>query len=140
MSFSCNDDMYVPDAAIKSTFKEMFPKAIFVEWEMEKGYINAEFTHDGARKDAWFDTSGKWLMTETDIRSSKIPAAIKSTLSTSEYTSWRIDDVDYLEFASSKPVYVLDMEKGENEADLYFAADGTLIEVKTDNDLKYHLP
>jgi hypothetical protein len=140
LSFSCSDDMYTPDAAVKTTFKSMFPKAVFVDWEMEAGYVNAEFTHDGARKDAWFETNGTWLMTETDIRSSKIPAAIKNALDKSEYAGWRIDDVDYLEFANAEPLYVLDMEKGESEVDLYFAADGTLKEAKQDSDLKYHMP
>jgi len=140
LSFSCSDDMYTPDAAVKATFKSMFPKAIFVDWEMEAGYVNAEFTHDGTRKDAWFETNGSWLMTETDIRSSDIPAAIKNALNQSEYADWRIDDADYLEFADADPMYVLDMEKGENEVDLYFAADGTLKETKKDSDLKHHIP
>ncbi|MDD3491275.1 MAG: PepSY-like domain-containing protein, partial [Paludibacter sp.] len=93
-----------------------------------------------SRKDAWFETNGTWLMTETDIRRSKIPAAVKSTLDKSEYAGWRIDDVDCLEYANADPVYVLDMEKGESEVDLYYAADGTLKETKQDSYLKYHMP
>lgn len=140
VAISCNSDMYVPSDAIKSTFKSMYPKAKFVDWEFEAGYVNAEFSDDGKRKDAWFDTDANYLMTETDIKTSKVPAAIKATLSKGEYAKWRIDDVDYLEFATAAPMYVLDIENGDQDVDLYFSPDGELLEVRKDDDLPHHLP
>lgn len=140
LSFSCTERKYSPDSAVKTTLKSMFPNAYFVEWEMEAGYIHAEFTYEGNEKDVWFDMDGKWLMTETDIRASKIPAAIKTALTQTKYADWRIDDVDYIEFYNADPVYVLDVEKGESEVSLYFAPDGTLKQEKNEKDIEHHLP
>lgn len=137
---SCSNDYYVPNSDIKGTFKTMYPKVLFVDWEQKLGFAKAEFRANGSEKDAWFDTSGKWLMTETDLRANKIPANVKAAIKATKYSAWRIDNVDYLEYADSKKVYVIDLEKGEAEVELHFSADGKLIKEKTDDRRAYHLP
>ena len=140
VAISCSEDYYVPNSAVKATFKAMFPKAVFVDWEQEMGFAKAEFRADGKEKDAWFEMSGNWLMTETDLRSKDIPAAVKTAINQTKYSTWRIDDVDYLEYADSKTMYVIDLEKAEAEVELHFSADGTLIKEKTEDRRAYHLP
>lgn len=139
-AFSCSNDYYVPNADVKGTFKSMYPKAAFVDWEQELGYAKADFRLDGKEKDAWFETSGTWLMTETDLRAKDIPAAINAAIKKTDYAAWKIDDVDFLEYADSSQVYVIDVEKGESDVELYFSPDGTLLKTVTDDTKPYHLP
>lgn len=101
----------------------MYPKASFVDWEKELGYAKAEFRQDGSKKEAWFKTTGPWLMTETDLRTKDIPSATEATIKRTNYAAWRIDDVDYLEYDDSINVSVIDMEKRESDVELHFTSE-----------------
>lgn len=54
---------------------------------------------------------------------------MKSSFQSSDYSSWRVDDVDYIERADMADLYVLDVESGELDADLHYSADGILVKV-----------
>lgn len=141
LALSCSDDHYAPNADVKSTFKAMYPKATFVEWETELGYVKAEFRADGKEKDAWFEANGAWVMTETDLRVKDLPAAITKAISESDYANWKIDDVDYLEYADQTNIYVVDVEKkGQSDVELFYSPDGTLIKIETEEIYPYHRP
>ncbi len=60
----------------------------------------------------------------------------------SEYASWKRDDIDKLERTGVETVFVIEVEKQNQEVDLYYSADGTLIKsiVDTDDDNSEHLP
>lgn len=125
---SCDDDI-IPDKVVTDTFKNMFPKAKYVEWEMEYGYYVAEFRHDGYEKEAWFDTSGDWKLTNTDYERN-VPDVVKTALDKTEYVAWRIDDVHFIEWKDKDSFYVVEVEKGEMEKELYFSKEGELLEEK----------
>ena len=59
----------------------------------------------------------------------------------SEYASWKRDDIDKLERTGVETVFVIEVEKQNQEVDLYYSADGTLIKsiVDTDDDNSEHL-
>ena len=38
----------------------------------------AEFHQNGQEVDAWFDASGQWMMTETDVLFANLPAEVKT--------------------------------------------------------------
>lgn len=60
----------------------------------------------------------------------------KSAFESSEYAKWKIDDVDMLERLDMETVYVIEVESGKQEFDLYYSAEGILIKnvADTDND------
>ena len=121
---SCDNDddgsIAVP-AELQSAFSSKFPNAANVKWETKSGYYVADF-YDGYEASAWFTQDGKWQMTETDIPYNALPQAVKTSFESSEYASWKRDDIDKLE--------------------RYYSADGTLIKsiVDTDDDNTEHLP
>ena len=123
---SCDNDddgsIAVP-AELQSAFSSKFPNAANVKWETKSGYYVADF-YDGYEASAWFTQ------------------AVKMSFENSEYASWKRDDIDKLERTGVETVFVIEVEKQNQEVDLYYSADGTLIKsiVDTDDDNNEHLP
>jgi len=124
---SCDDnDGIRVDPVIDDAFRALYPGASRVEWEYRGDYYVADFDNNRIDAEAWFDRGGAWCMTETDIRYSALPAAVRAAFEGSEYASWKVDDVDRLEYPDRETVYVIEVERGRDEADLYYTADGVL--------------
>lgn len=81
-------------------------------------------------------------MTETDLPYQALPAAVKSAFESSEYAKWKVDDVDMLERPDMEKVYVIEVESGKQEFDLYYSEEGILVKsvADTDNDSENYLP
>lgn len=62
-------------------------------------------------------------MTETDLPHASLPEAVKNAFKNSEYGQWSLDDVDMLVREGMEPVYVLEVEQGPREMDLYYNAE-----------------
>lgn len=139
---SCNDDddNYTPDGKIQEVFITKYPNAERVEWEKKQDHYVADFYLDGIKREAWINAQGEWVMTESDIRFDALPAEVQTAFEASEYKAWKIDDVDMLERVEMEPVYVIEVEQGKQEIDLYYAADGTLIKAVEDTDNEDHRP
>lgn len=138
---ACSDNNgVIPDATIVNAFNSKYPDAKNVEWETKADYKVAEFRNGSYETEAWFDASGKWMMTETDIPYNQLPQAIRMHFESSEYASWKKEDVDKLERANTATVYILEVEKGETEIDLYYAEDGALIKTIADGENTGHQP
>lgn len=132
---SCkNNNKYRPDAIIITAFNNQFPQAKQIEWEPKQGYQVAEFHDNGTESKAWFDNKGKWMMTESNLKYSALPQPIRNDFEKSTYYSWKKNDIDKVERLGMSPVYVIGVEKEEQDTDLYYSEDGTLI--KTINDVK----
>ena len=71
-------NQYRPDAKIVAAFNNKYPQSDKVEWEQKQGYYVAEFREDGIEHEAWFDGTGKWVMTESNLRYSSLPQAIRT--------------------------------------------------------------
>ncbi len=134
------------DSAVK-TLTAMYPDATNISWSINGSYYVADFscpiTRAGGTTDctAWFDYSGKWYMTETDITFADLPEAVQAAFLASEYASWTIDDVDMLERTGVETIYVIEVEGIENgvkvEYDLYYTEDGTLVKAVADAEEDY---
>lgn len=140
--YSCdnNDNESISvTSEVKAAFSSKYPNVKNVEWETKSGYYVADF-HNGYESSAWFTADGKWHMTETDIPYAALPDPVKSTFEGSEYASWRKDDVDKLERENVETIYVIEVEKTNQEVDLYYSTEGVLIKSIVDIDNDDHLP
>lgn len=138
--YSCSDDdnNYQPDDIVLRAFETKYPEASRIEWENKAGYKVADFRLDSYETEAWFQSDGSWLLTETDIPYNNLPQAVKSSFETGNYASWRVDDVDKLDRPDVETVFVIEVESGNQEIDLYYSEDGTLIkEIKNDGNNIY---
>ena len=133
---SCDDDdnNYLPDQTITKAFDEKYPDAGKVEWETKGGYEVAEFHVSGNETEAWFDNKGNWVMTKTEINFGLLPEAVRTSLKDSEYKDWKSTDFDKLERSNAATVYVIEVEQGEQEFDLYYTEDGILLKAIPDDD------
>lgn len=138
---ACNDDDdHHRNPAAERTFKTMYPGATSVRWEGIRGYSVADFRYEGYERDAWYNREGVWFMTETDIPFNDLPAGVKTSFGASEYAQWTVDDVDMVERKDIETVYILEVEQGNQEYDLYYTEDGTLIKAVPDGDNDYLPP
>ena len=134
---SCDndDDGPIPSyvsAETKTAFDEKYPSAKDVEWETRNDYLVVDFKQDKVEKEAWFDNSGTWYMTETDIPFVRLPDMVKTAFQQGEYSTWKVDDVDMIERRDVETVYVLEVEQGNSEVDLYYSSDGILVKTVLD--------
>lgn len=132
---SCDDDddNITPDEVVVKAFEAKYPGATRVEWENKQGFKVVDFILDALEMEAWFDDKGTWYLTETDLPFASLPEAIRTAHAAGKYATWRVDDVDKLERTNTATVYVVEVEQGETEYDLYYAEDGTLIKEVADN-------
>lgn len=136
---ACDDDnddkRYTPDSAITKAFAEKYPDAQRISWENKHGYEVAEFYLDKYDTEAWFDNQGKWILTETEIPLSILPAAIRDDIAAGPYAQWVVkNEVDKIERPDTPTLYIVEVEKGEQEMDLYYMENGVLIKEVPDDD------
>ena len=128
---------------VLKTFAEQFPGAENVMWSVKGNYAVANFYWTGSRAaigqtncSAWFDNSdGAWSMTETEVRFTSLPQAVKEAFEASEYATWQIDnevDVLYRNGEVEPEVYVLEVKLDGREMDLYYTPDGVLVKSLAD--------
>lgn len=131
----CNDDddTYTPDENIQKAFTNKYPNASRVKWEKEYGFYVVDFYFDGFDREAWINTQGEWVMTESDILYNDLPPKVQSAFKESEYKDWKIDDVDMFERVDMETVYVIEVEQRKQETDLHYTEDGTLFKIVNDS-------
>ena len=132
MSCDDDDDKFTPESIVTKAFDTKYPDAQRVSWENEAGYVKAEFYTGSYEAEAWFDPQGNWMLTETDLPYNALPQTVKNSFEASLYAKWKIDDVDMLERPDAGTIYVLDVENGEQDADLHYTEGGILIKEVTD--------
>ncbi|RQP18258.1 PepSY-like domain-containing protein [Parapedobacter defluvii] len=135
MLTSCtNDDAVAPQNRAEENFRKKYPDATAVEWEREGTYFIAEFKVGSLEKEAWFDDRGSWKLTETDLPYADLPAEVKKAHEAGDFSAWTVDDVDVVERDGFETIFVLEVERGNTEYDLYYLADGTLVKAFPDDD------
>ena len=136
-----NDDNLDVLDKLQAAFSQKYPEAS-PKWKTRSNYYIADFHGRNYESEAWFTSGAVWLMTETDLPYAALPEAVKNAFQNSEYGSWRPDDVDMIEREGMEPVYVLEVEQGPREMDLYYNAEGILIRAVEDSedDSENYLP
>jgi len=137
---SCKSDGYIPPQNVVNAFKAQYPSAKRVEWEVKNTYQVAEFYVGSTEFEAWFDNDGKWIMTESDIKYNSLPVVIRNSFESGEYAKWKVEDIDKLERAGMETLYIIEVELGEQEIDLHYLENGTLVKTVTDKDHQGYLP
>lgn len=128
-------------AEVQASFAEQFPGARDVEWEVRGTYAVADFSYADSLSGSWVSstawynqTDGTWLMSEYDLRFERLPEAVKTAFQQSEYAGWHVDDVDLIRRDGVTLLYVVEVEQGGQEMDLYYAEDGVLVKALADTD------
>ena len=113
--------------AVKESFAKRFPKAKEVKWSKEDATeFEAEFEIDEAEQSVNFDQAGKWLVTETEIKSSQLPASVKATIA-KEFAGYKIEEAEKTDAASEGVFYEVELEKGELNYEVQISSDGKVL-------------
>jgi hypothetical protein len=91
--------------AVKGAIKSKFPTATNIKWEHEGKDYEAGFKNDKLKQSALFDKTGKWLVTETQIESSKLPKAVSDAFA-KEYPGYSLNESEILDTADSGRRYM----------------------------------
>ena len=73
-----------------------------------------------------FDQSGKWIVTETEIKSSELPAAVTASLG-KELPGYKIDESEKVETADKGTYYEVVMKKGKSIMEVEISGDGKVM-------------
>ncbi len=134
-----NAKMQISESA-KEALVGKYPQATDITWTTVNNYVVAGFnvpfsrTSTNVRMNAWFDNSGKWYMTESDVPFAELPNPVKVAFAASQYSQWTVDDVDRLERNGTEIIYVIEAEQAEQEIHLYYSPDGVLVKELLDLD------
>lgn len=115
-------------SSVKEAFKNRFSIAEKVKWELEYDNYEADFTVGKSDFTAVFDKEGKWLLTQTYLKSTDIPKKVKETLTKEfgESSSYKLEDVNKQEAADNTVKYEMDVEKGTRHYLVLISESGEL--------------
>lgn len=132
--FTAISQVEVP-ANVKDGLTKKFPTATKVKWEKENDVeFEASFKLDGKSMSANFDTQGKWLETEWEIRIKELPETVVNAV-TDKYPGFKIDVAEYCETPDFTG-YEMEIEKKEGklevEKEIQVSKDGKSIKELTE--------
>jgi hypothetical protein len=117
---------------VTQSFKTTYPNQTDVEWESEGDYFESEFEVNGKEKSVVFDKEGNIVLTETEINTSELPAAVIQYLA-NNYSTVDIEEAEKIE-SSEGLRYEVVIEIDDDEAELIFDGQGNFIELEQDED------
>ena len=118
-----------PSKDVRNEFNRMYPSAWDVEWENQGTYWEVSFETgsrpDGTDHKAWYDKSGNWVQTCTEVLLSAVPQSVKDYLMASEFGTGQFEDNDAEFFETqSGNFYRFDIRMGGREIDVDVTEDG----------------
>lgn len=134
----------VPEAVLKA-FENKYGDVKDVKWEKKNDYNVARFQSGAITKagdsyatSAWYDNDGSERQVDQDIPFANLPEAVKVAFDAYQkkmYADWKTDDeVDVVKRLDMSLVYIIEIEKGKEERELSYTADGILLKDVLDND------
>ncbi len=123
-------------APVNEIFKSKFSIAEKVTWSLDYDKYKAEFNVSKFEYTVTFSQEGKWLKTETFLKSSELPKVIKEKLAKEygELSDYKIEDPEKVE-TSDSITYEMEVIKGDSTYKMIISENGEIIskEEKTAN-------
>ena len=113
---------------IRQAFQARFPNAKDPEWKIKSDQnYEAEFTLQGTEIAAKFDSTGKWLETESAIPPAKLPQAVRD-IAASQFQAYKVVETQSVErWNDARQIYELHFESAAQIVKAQFNADGTIL-------------
>jgi hypothetical protein len=114
--------------AVKKAFEKRFPTVKPLEWKLKSNTIyEAEFTIQGTEVTAMFDSTGKWLETETAIAPGKIPQLVNDAAA-KQFKGYRVIETQSIERqGETNLIYELHFQNATQIIKAQFSSEGTLL-------------
>lgn len=112
--------------AVKVSFVKAFPNVKSINWSKEsETEFEAEFKNGEMEQSANFDATGKWLVTETEIKKTDLPPLVQAALK-KEFDGYKIEEAEKVETPEGIS-YEVEVEKGELTYSVQLAKDGKIL-------------
>jgi len=117
-------------ATAKAAFAAKYPTAQKVKWSVEKpGEFEVEFTLNKVESSALYDATGKLLETESEIKDSELPQAVKATIA-KDFAGYKLDEIEISTDAKGAVTYEMEAVKGKAKFEVSFDTNGKLLSKK----------
>ena len=114
-------------ASVQKAFQSKFPNVSGVKWEMEnKNSYEGAFSQNKKKMTATFDKDGKWMETETEIESAKLPPAVLQTIS-KQFAGYTIKESVQTATPDMALAYEADLKKGKEILEVKFSVGGEVL-------------
>jgi hypothetical protein len=136
VSSACAQRMKESDvpAVVKQAFTKQFASAKGVKWSKEsETEFEAEFKTSQGEQSANFDTSGKWLITETEISEKSLPAVVMQTLER-EFAGYKVEESERAETPDKGSFYEIKLEQGRKTIIAQISGDGKIVKVEEEKE------
>ncbi|MDH4473270.1 MAG: PepSY-like domain-containing protein [Fluviicola sp.] len=118
--------LVIPDA-VSASFKQHYPNAEDVEWEMEDNNYEAEFEANETETSVVMDANGGILETESEIEVTMLPKAAQDYMTTN-YKGQKVTEAAKIVLADGTVQYEAEVKR----KDVLFDANGVFIEEETE--------
>ena len=113
-------------SVVLNIFKQKFPKAVDVEWELKNQLYKVEFEIGHKDHEAWINSTGGIVKHKQDITANELPREVAASISKS-YKGHRIDDVEKIE-SNKKFSYKVELKTLSKEEEVVFDQSGKVVE------------
>jgi hypothetical protein len=117
----------VPEV-VKAAFAKKYPQVKKMHWQKRGDLYEGEYREGKKEIEAVFREDGTWLYTMTEIDRHKLPVMVVTGFRKTEFADWKLDEAGQVETEKFESAYLIEVEKGDQEYDLIFKEDGTLLE------------
>jgi hypothetical protein len=116
----------VPEV-VKKAFNEKFKNVKEVKWSKESPTeFEAEFEAGKQEQSANFDNTGKWLVTETEIKTAELPQAVHASIA-KEFAGYKIEEAEKAETSDKGSFYEVELKNGKVKYEVQLSADGKVL-------------
>jgi hypothetical protein len=123
-------------AAAKTGFAAKYPTAQKEKWSVEKpGEFEVEFTLNGVSTSVLVDAKGNLLETETEIKESELPVAVKATIA-KDFAGYKLDEIEKATDAKGVTSFEMEAAKGKEKLEISFDSNGKLLAKEEVNEQK----
>ncbi|MBD2083207.1 PepSY-like domain-containing protein [Leptolyngbya sp. FACHB-17] len=119
----CSSSYAVP-SSVQQAFNLKYP-GINARWEEKPYGYEAVFVKDGREYEAEFSRSGQWLETEYELGADQFSAIVLERVR-QQYPGYAVTKHE-IELTPNGTFYEVEIERGDEEIELYFDERGNLI-------------
>lgn len=120
---------FIPDALVsivKGFIEERYPNARILEINGERGLTEIDILDGQTQRELYFEVSGQWVRTETELRLEEVPQAVRQAFAASEYARYGIEDAELVETPEGV-YYRIETEVNDRDTYLHYDATGQLL-------------
>ncbi|MFA6334790.1 MAG: PepSY-like domain-containing protein [Bacteroidales bacterium] len=113
-------------AVVKQAFQKDYPNVKKVDWSMENGDFEAEFTLNGAEASANYDKAGLKKQFEIEIKTDQLPVSVLSYVK-SNYAGYKLTEAAKITNDNNETIFEAEVSKGGKSLDLQFDTAGKFL-------------